>query len=208
MKINKIKKNFDFSAIGEANTAPTKRTSDVLMEKVRELSLLKNVFNSDENTLSELDEINASLENLKENADAAKRKFEAIKKAKTFLEAAKDSLTSKYLGKTRDAFSKYVRAVSAASGEYGIDTSFAITKAESGATRAKDAFSKGTQGLYEFALRLSFADSLYDEELPFLMLDDPFAYFDDEKLRSALALINEISKERQVVYFTASKSRT
>ncbi|MBQ7332801.1 MAG: hypothetical protein IJW38_00455 [Clostridia bacterium] len=56
-------------------------------------------------------------------------------------------------------------------------------------------------------MRLSFSDSLYDGELPFLMLDDPFAYFDDEKLASARRLIEKLSNERQIIYFTASESR-
>ena len=105
------------------------------------------------------------------------------------------------------AFSYYAKAVSNATGEFGLDTSFAVTKTESGQTRVKDSFSKGTQKLYDFAIRLSFADSLYEGELPFLMLDDPFAYFDDEKISSALSLLKEISKTRQIIYFTATKSR-
>ncbi len=202
-----LNKNFGFSESDEINAASRERASDALIEKERELSLLKNAFAYDEAALFELEEINSSLELLKESAEAAKYKYETIKKAKSFLEAAKDSLTSKYLGKTRDAFSKYVKTVSESVGEYGVDTSFAITKTEGGATRIKDSFSKGTQKLYDFAMRLSFADSLYEGELPFLMLDDPFAYFDDEKLASALSLLRELSKERQIVYFTASKNR-
>jgi uncharacterized protein YhaN len=183
------------------------RTSDLLIEKERELSLLKNTFSADEATLLSLDEVNASLEISRNTLETAKYKYETIRKAKRFLEEAKDSLTSKYLGKTREAFSSYVGAVSKSFGEYGIDTSFAITKTEVGATRAKDSFSQGTQKLFEFALRLSFADSLYEGELPFLMLDDPFAYFDDDKLKAALSLLRRIAEKRQIVYFTASKSR-
>ena len=183
------------------------RASDKLIAKERELSLLKNKFSLDEMTLEGLDDVNASIEILRESADMARYKYEIIKKTKSYLEAAKDSLTSKYLGKTRDAFSYYAKAVSNATGEFGLDTSFAVTKTESGQTRVKDSFSKGTQKLYDFAIRLSFADSLYEGELPFLMLDDPFAYFDDEKISSALSLLKEISKTRQIIYFTAAKSR-
>lgn len=207
LECEELKESFGFSKDEEIKNDIEARSSDALIENERELSLLMNEFSFDETALLELDEINSSLEALKEAAAAAKYKYETIKKAKTFLEAAKDSLTSKYLGKTRDAFSKYVTAVNESLGEYGVDTSFAVTKTEVGATRIKDSFSKGTQKLYEFAMRLSFADSLYEGELPFLMLDDPFAYFDDKKLASALSLLHELSKERQIIYFTAAKSR-
>lgn len=208
VECKKLEENFNFSERDEIKAEAKPRISDTLIAKERELSLLKNAFSFDENALLELDEINSSLELLRESEAAARYKYEIIKKTKSFLEAAKDSLTSKYLGKTREAFSKYVNTVSESLGEYGVDTSFAITKTEGGATRIKDAFSKGTQKLYDFAMRLSFADSLYEGELPFLMLDDPFAYFDDAKLCAALALLHKLSEERQIIYFTAAKSRT
>ncbi len=199
---------FNFSDVKEKEQDMQKHnSSDMIILKERELTLLKNAFSLDDLALEELDEINASLENLRKSESDAKYKYETIKKTKAYLEAAKDSLTAKYLGKTRKAFSKYVEIISRSLSGFGIDTSFAVTKTESGQTRTKDAFSKGTQKLYEFAMRLSFSDSLYDGELPFLMLDDPFAYFDDEKLASARRLIEELSNERQIIYFTASETR-
>ncbi len=203
-----LMEKFKLSEINESCEIPRERASDALISKERELSLLKNTFSIDEKALEELDEIYASLEILTESEKNAKYKYEIIKKTKSYLEAAKDSLTVKYLGKTREAFSNYVEIVSKSLGKFGIDTSFAITKTDGGQTRIKDSFSKGTRQLYDFALRLSFSDSLYENELPFIMLDDPFAYFDDDKLASAIALINEIGKKRQIVYFTATKSRT
>ena len=203
-----LSQKFDFSEIDRNPSESVENFSEALIQKERELSLLKNVFSLDETALEELDEINASIEGLKETEANFRYKYEIIKKTKIYLESAKDSLTAKYLGKTRDAFSKYAEAVSKSRENFGVDTSFAVTKTENGQTRTKESFSKGLQNLYNFALRLSFSDSLYEGELPFLMLDDPFAYFDDSKLASALSLISELSKTRQIIYFTAAKSRT
>ena len=207
-EIRELAENFNFTENCEFDGNSGERARDRLILKERELSLLKNAFSLDEVSLEELDVINASLESLREEEKAAEYKFETIKKTKNYLEAAKDSLTLKYLGKTREAFSNYVESISKSLGKFGIDTSFQITKNEGGQTRAKDSYSKGTKQLYDFALRLSFSDSLYEGELPFLMLDDPFAYFDDIRLDAALSLIGELSKTRQIIYFTATESRT
>ncbi|MBQ7332800.1 MAG: hypothetical protein IJW38_00450 [Clostridia bacterium] len=96
---------FDFSDVQEKEQDEQKHNiSDTIILKERELTLLKNDFSLDDLALEELDEINASLEKLRESESDAKYKFETIKKTKLYLEAAKDSLTAKYLGKTRDAF--------------------------------------------------------------------------------------------------------
>ena len=51
-------------------------------------------------------------------------------------------------------------------------------------------------------------DSLYEKEKPFIILDDPFTAFDDKKTDAALNLLKEFSKDRQVIYFTCSESRS
>ena len=50
-------------------------------------------------------------------------------------------------------------------------------------------------------------DLLYKKEKPILILDDPFANFDDEKLEIAKSLVQELSKKYQILLFTCQKSR-
>ena len=88
-----------------------------------------------------------------------------------------------------------------------MDTSFEIMKNESGSYKPMAAYSRGYQDLYAIAARLAIIDSLYDKELPFIILDDPFAYFDKEKLSKALSLIKTISLSKQIVYLTCSEER-
>ncbi len=49
---------------------------------------------------------------------------------------------------------------------------------------------------------------MYKDEKPFIILDDPFVNFDDEKLRGGISLLKEISREYQVIYFTCHESRS
>ena len=116
-------------------------------------------------------------------------------------------MNGRYLKKTMDSFVRYVSFIADENGEYGMDTSFVLSKREGGQTKTKDSYSKGTRELYDFALRLSLSDALYDSELPPLILDDPFAYFDDGKLSKAKKLLSSIAKERQIIYFVPVKER-
>lgn len=67
----------------------------------------------------------------------------------------------------------------------------------------KRLLSKGTVDQVYFALRLALvrAMSAIGESVP-LLLDDPFANYDDARLVSALQLLLEIGKEHQVLLFT------
>ena len=45
------------------------------------------------------------------------------------------------------------------------------------------------------------------EEVPFLLLDDPFLAVDDAGIGQALTLLSTLAKGRQIVYLTCSASR-
>ena len=57
-------------------------------------------------------------------------------------------------------------------------------------------------------IRLSLIDSLYGEERPFLVLDDPFVNLDGEKLERAKEMLRELSRDTQIIYLTCHESRS
>ncbi len=136
-----------------------------------------------------------------------KRSLYIIEKTKSLLEIAHENMTLRYTGKTQERFSHYMNIISGEHGEYKLDTDFSITKSDGGALRSEDLYSRGTKELYSLAIRLALTDSLYDGELPFLVLDDPLIAYDDGRGKRARALLSAIAKERQILYFTCSEAR-
>lgn len=125
------------------------------------------------------------------------------------LKEASDSISSKYLGKTKESFEKYAELILGESdARYQMDTSFGVSRLEAGRARSAESYSKGTRELYYLGARLALVDSLYPDECPPLILDDPFLSFDDKKTEAALKLLGRLSADRQIIYFTASKSRS
>ena len=88
-----------------------------------------------------------------------------------------------------------------------MDTSFATSVTENGSTHPTESYSRGQRDLFRFCARIALVDSLYRREMPFILLDDPFISFDDERVSAALSLLQLISKGRQVIYLTCSSSR-
>ena len=57
------------------------------------------------------------------------------------------------------------------------------------------------------ALRMAFVDAMYQDEKPFVVFDDPYVNLDDEKLKAGLGLLEDLSKEHQIIYFTCNQLR-
>ena len=48
---------------------------------------------------------------------------------------------------------------------------------------------------------------MYKENSPFIILDDPFTSLDKEHMEKMQLLMKELSKDRQIIYFTCHSSR-
>ena len=133
--------------------------------------------------------------------------LDTIKRTAAFLSQACDNITSKYLGKTKERFEEYSRFITGTDGEYTLNTSFELTKTERGASHGIESYSRGTRDLYALALRLALLDALYENESPFIILDDPFVALDDKRLEKAKAMLKTLGKTKQILYFTCTKAR-
>ncbi len=176
------------------------------LEKKKALAERQCKMISDELDLA--DELHAERDSLIEKEKIYTERLDVILKTEKYLTEAKDSLTSKYLSKTKTAFDKYIGIIAKESGEdFHMDTSFNLKKNERGTLRGAEAYSRGTRDMYALAARFALIDSLYENESPFVILDDPFAYFDDAKLTRAASALTSIAKERQIIYLTCSSAR-
>jgi uncharacterized protein YhaN len=68
--------------------------------------------------------------------------------------------------------------------------------------------SRGWQDLFDFAARLSLCDVLFAQtERPILILDDPFANLDDDRLHRAKLLLSRLSQSYQILYTVCQSER-
>ena len=175
----------------------------------REYALAERAYNAYTEELDGRDELYMRRAELEDILSKHKDNYETLLLTKKYITLAKDNMTARYLGKTKEGFLKYAEAIGGISGEsFEMDTDFGVTKQEGASTRSVEAYSRGTRDLFNLAARLALVDSLYEKEKPFIILDDPFTAFDDGKTKAALKLLDRFAKERQVIYFTCSKARS
>lgn len=173
-----------------------------------EVGVLNMRLRDDHRRLSERESLITERDALTDRLSRYEENLAVITKTKELLTKAKDNIQAKYLGSTEAAFSRYVERISGISGgEYRLDTGFNVSKSEGGISKPAIAYSRGTRELYNLAARLALIDSLYEGESPFIILDDPFAYLDDERMQGASSVVRALSNERQIIYLTCVKSR-
>ena len=175
------------------------RDISLLHRKREELSLQFSQWESDRFELSE-----------KTGRQSADRlKLERLIKARNLLRQAKENMTAKYIRPVSDASKRYHGLVDEISPDrYCIDADIKVTVNDLGQQREIDSLSTGYRDLTGVCLRLALADAMYRDEKPTLVMDDPFTNLDDSKIAASANLLNAVSENYQVIYFTCSTART
>lgn len=148
------------------------------------------------------------LESLREEVISLTEKCDIIKKTQTFLTKAKESFTARYTKPLLDGFEKYYRLISdETAGAYALDANLNIERKEQGIYRDMRHMSSGYQDLIGLCMRMAMVDAMYQQEKPFIILDDPFVNLDEKKLQGTERFLEKLSDNYQVIYFTCHESR-
>ena len=76
-----------------------------------------------------------------------------------------------------------------------------VVEVENGEYISASRLSLGTIDQLYLALRLSMVNELVDESIP-ILLDETFAYYDNERLENILLYLNREFSDRQIIIFT------
>lgn len=160
-----------------------------------------------ENEIAMLDEYNSERENVEIDIRIMEEEYRLLNLSMDYLTHSQNSLLEKYVKPMKDSVNKYISLLLKDTEDYSIDVNFNFQFMTEGGLKGIDSYSRGYQNIISLCIRLALIDCLYPQEKPFIILDDPFVNFDDEKLELCKALIRTISKQYQIVYFACHKSR-
>ena len=125
-----------------------------------------------------------------------------------FLQMAKDSLSSNYLGPIQRSFREYLGAMTQTEEKMLITGDLDVQLERQGQVRELGYFSAGQTDAVMLCMRFALVDALFTGEKPFVILDDPFVNLDDAHTAQALELLRNLAKERQILYLVCNSSRT
>jgi DNA repair exonuclease SbcCD ATPase subunit len=135
-------------------------------------------------------------------------KYDILSKTQEYLQRAREQFTARYMAPISKAFRKYYELLLGPQQDnWMIDANISFRKKEMGQLREVKWMSAGYQDLIGVCMRLALVDAMYQEEKPFLILDDPFVNLDEEKTTAGMTLLSNVAQEYQTIYFTCHSSR-
>ncbi|MBQ2901241.1 MAG: AAA family ATPase [Agathobacter sp.] len=182
-------------------------------EKLEELKAAKSQYTKQMEDLQEQldlrDEKETELKEMQLAQEKDMRKYHLLKLTQEFMQQAKEQFTARYMEPIAQAFGKYYGLLTGDDKKnWMIDANINIKIKEQGELRETHWLSAGYQDLIGVCMRLALVDAMYQEEKPFLILDDPFVNLDQEKVKAGNELLLTVGKEYQIIYFTCHDSRS
>lgn len=145
---------------------------------------------------------------LEDDLREAERKCDLTDRTMALLEKAKDALANSYMDKIEQGFRSYTQQLFPRQlGSVMVDKDLQPHIDVRGAAREVESFSAGLADSILLCMRLALVDALFGEEIPFLILDDPFVNLDDEHTRRALAMLQEMAETHQILYLVCNTGR-
>lgn len=181
---------------------------ETLTEKQNERSKLEREIAADETEAEKLE--GYAVEKLQ--AEGLKKEYEQkhrlLNAALREIERAEGSLLDKYVKPIKEEFLRNAEPIEGVLGEKLVMTkNFELRFERNGKERSEKHLSAGQRSICDLCFRLSLVKNMYREQLPFLILDDPFTSLDEGHMRKVAALLREWAKEVQIIYFTCHSSR-
>ena len=147
-------------------------------------------------------------ETLKQLIEENSERRDIYDKTEKLISKAKENLSSRYIVNMKNSFAERFAAITDNEREISLDSKLEIKLRDEGGAKKASEYSTGWQAVIAVCLRLSLIDSLYSDERPFVILDDPFVNLDRDKLARALFVLCELSRDTQIVYLTCHESRS
>ncbi len=207
-KLMQTEKDEDLTSLEAINQTILQITEDMEVVHSTILSYNKSLDGLQEQ-YDEWEESRLRLEVLREMQDVELKKYNYLVKARLKLGLAKEALTAKYAEPIMEQFCKYFAILTKDTAEkFHMDANTNVTIDEFGKQREINTLSAGYKDLVGICLRLALIEVMYSEEVPPIIMDDPFINLDDAKLEEGRTFLKEIAGKYQIIYFTCSNSRS
>lgn len=121
---------------------------------------------------------------------------------------AREQLSTNYVGRVEQSFLQYANTLLGDSyGTLTLDHDLNIVLENDGVVHSLEYFSPGAIDSMMLCMHLALVDTLFGEETPCLILDDPFVNLDDEHTQRALSILMTLAKTHQILYLVCNSSR-
>ena len=208
--INKYEKNINKNEINYLlKTRNINNEINLLESEINNLKIENNRLELQkeniEPQLENLSSLEEELYSLKEQYEELQKNNTSIELVKTLLARAYDNMKNSVSPVFTEKLSNNIETIT--KGKYCKlnfnDEQGLIVELENGNYIPAERLSTGTIDQLYLSLRLAMLDEISNEKVP-IILDESFAYYDDERLKNILIYLTNEFKDRQIIIFTCS----
>lgn len=179
-----------------------------IAEKAKELAIIEGIKVGTAETKSSPDLLRTQEAYLVESLAEAEKQLSALELAAKTLEDVYNTLSRDFTPELNDKASAYFSSLTGRDEEnLLIDKNLSIT-VEREAHRPIKAFSEGTIDQAFFAVRLSLADLILNDNAMPIFLDESFNHYDSTREENALNLLLKLAETRQIFWFSCKDRDT
>lgn len=212
MELESLRKQFrlnfgyDIQNYYSQNSYLSQKLSSIEKRNIELLNDKKHYNEELESLQDKLFELNDNFDSKNDKLREYQKKLDILSKTSKFLEHSRDSISNRYIEPVSSRFNRYYKRFLNDGDEIVIDSNLGLRFGDKYSD--VDYLSAGLYDLVYICKRFALIDLLFKKEKPAIILDDPFANFDDDKLEIARNLLNEMKDDYQIVLFTCQKART
>ncbi len=196
------------TAAGTDYAAARARLQDEEQSLRQQLAATRREMEEHQLAASAYEALEAELQQESARLEQAKAALATVQTTQKYLTQAREQLSGRYLDRMKQRFAAYLSALTGKDdAAFTMDGQFAVKLRRAGVSRPTEAFSTGWRDVIALCARLSLVDALFEEEQPFLVLDDPFANLDDDTAARAAQLLQHAAERYQILYLTCHSSR-
>ena len=195
----------DLAFLKEQERQLTLRITDLTRKTLAHRQLIQSL----QHQLDQIPQLEEELEQWESRKQEGQKTAKLLDDTVAFLEQAKENLQTSYLGPIRQQFDRYMKLLMDESSVKILMTAdLEVSLERYGQSRELGYFSAGQTDVVMLCMRLALVDALFLDVKPFVILDDPFVNLDDIRTAQALALLQELAKEKQILYLVCHSSRS
>lgn len=177
--------------------------NDIMSKK----NIIKNEIDDIDLSLQNLDNMQTELELYQNKLNELNHSYYIITKTIDILSKAEENIKNKYIKPVYDKINNYLNILGdVINYEIEINENYELSINDKGFTRDYRHLSSGEVTLLSFCYRLAILDTIYDEK-GLIIIDDLFLALDEKHFDLAAKLIEKLSQDRQIIYFTCHSSR-
>ena len=194
-------------------TKPTEDDIDTNLDeniknKTSEFARLEKDIEEFESKIEDLEDNKNRLKELNSLMAAYEKRFNLLCNLEESIKAAQKTLNDRYVEPIMNKFDYYSKLLGNVLNmkiEMGKD--FEIRLDVNGEIKSSDHLSDGQKSICAICFRFALLSSIYNDDIPFVIMDDPFLTLDNSNMDSMKNMLKGLFSDKQVIYLTCHDSR-